>query len=216
MKSRLLLFLALVLWSLGARAETPDNVQILHTSMAGSGCDRSTAQALISPDFKDVSILFDNYRVDLEPVTNPRDRRDQKRCRIVIQVGVPQGWQFAFQSVDYRGFVALPLGVTGFHRFSILSNRTRYDSREVARSFQAAQVKGPINEDFYIHVEQPASELTWSVCGDPQQRVKLISEIMVMNPNRRVRPNETAEMVLDSADASLRQNFSVVWRRCSR
>lgn len=215
MKVRCVLLALIIAGSGNALSASPGDVKILHTSLAGSGCNNSSAQALISPDFKDLSVLFDNYRVDLGEDGRSREKRDQKKCRIIIHIEVPRGWQFAFRSVDYRGFVSLPAGVMGFHRFSIMSNRARYDAREAIRSFRAAQVKGPINKDFYIHVEQPTSELTWSTCGEPKQQIKLISELMLMSSTKKPRVTELAEMTLDSADASLRQNFSVVWRRCS-
>ncbi len=213
MKSKILFIisiLSLIFASLHAEAQTtPEGAQVLAVQVEGTGCDQTTAAISLSPDARDLSVLFDNYTVEIgQGSQNPSLLKAQKNCRIFIDMNIPMGWQFAFRAVDYRGFAAVPSSAWAFHRFSYIA------PNQLISSLREASITGPQNKDYAVHFEQKPSRLTWSPCGQPQQKIQLLSQLGVQYFPRSS-DRSLAQISLDSADASFRQNFSIEWRRCN-
>lgn len=213
MKSKLFLavsVLSIVFASLLAEAQTvPENAAVLGVEVQGSGCDQTTAAISLSPDAKDLSILFDNYSVEIgQGSANPSLLTAQKNCKIFIDMNIPLGWQFAFRAVDYRGFMAVPASAWAFHRFTYVA------PNQLISSLREASFTGPQNKDYAVHVEQRKERLTWSPCGQSQQKLQLLSQLSVQYFPRST-DRSLAQISLDSADSSFRQNFSIEWRKCN-
>lgn len=188
---------------------TPDHADILGVQVQGSGCDMSKTSITLSPDLKDMSVIFDDYVAEIGQGTQAEKAlRLQKDCQILVDINIPQGWQFAFKSIDYRGFVALPASAWALHRFSaIVPNAPIASMRE-------AQIQGPFNDNYVVHTDVKPTRMVWSPCNQTQQRVTLLSQLSVSYfPNTTDR--SIAQIVLDSGDASVRQSFGVEWRQCS-
>lgn len=202
--------LSIVLASLFAEAQTtPEGAVITSVQLQGTGCEETTATVSLSPDSKDLSVLFDNYSVEIgQGSSNPSLLTAQKNCRIFIDMNLPRDWQFAFKAVDYRGFVAVPASAWAFHRFTYVA------PNQLISSMREASLQGPQNKDYTVHVEQKTERLTWSPCGQNSQRIQLLSQLAVQYFPRST-DRSLAQISLDSADASFRQNFSVEWRKCS-
>lgn len=189
---------------------SPDYASITDVRMSGTGCPEHQAAVSLSPDFKDVSILFDNYNAEVgqgssTPLTQLKATKD---CQILVQIQVPDGWQMAFRAVDYRGFVALSTNSMAMQRFSIMQ-----DGAPIV-SMKEANLKGPMNQDYYVRAEVKPERLTWSPCLSGLTNVRLMSQITVhLNPRSGERPYN--QIALDSADASVQQKLAVEWRRCS-
>lgn len=193
-----------------ANAQTaPEFAEIRNVQLSGSGCQEAEVAVSLSPDFKDISLLFDNYMAEIgQGSMNPSRLELTKDCQITLSVNVPQGWQMAFRAVDYRGFVNLSGQGWAFQRFSILQ-----DGAPIV-SMREANLKGPMNDDYYVRSEVRPERLTWSPCLGGHTNVRLLSQLGVrLNP--RSTDRSLTQITIDSADGSIQQNLAVEWRRCS-
>lgn len=201
----ILFFLTVTAWS----QTTPQGVEIRNVSIHGSGCERSKARASFSPDLKDLSILFDNYSVEIgEGSPNPNAKSQQKNCIINLRIKTPPDWQFAFTGIDYRGFIALPDSAWGFHKFIIQSVGTLWPA------FKEVIHKGPLNEDYYYHRESLPQRKVWSRCYTDSHHFKLTSQLGVKYYPQRAADRAYAIISLDTQDLSLRQSIGVEWQAC--
>lgn len=201
----LLLGWSAIVWGQSA----PNRANINNVTISGSGCEESTASAMISPDMKDLSLLFDNLSVEIgNGSPNGKITTLQKNCRVDIDIDVPRGWQYAFKSVDYRGFVALPSSAWGFHRLATMS------ANSIVPSLKEVTHRGPLNEEYTFHVESRPDRYVWSTCISGSHKMIFYSQLGVsFYPKFSDRSN--AIVSLDSKDFSMRQSVGVVWRQCS-
>lgn len=207
---QLYIFLTVMSIAMAAHSqETPPTAAIRNVSLSGAGCPQSSAQVSFSPDFKDLSILFDNYYLEAGKGTaNPNDVVLEKPCKVDIDMYVPQGWQFAFESVDYRGFAALPPSVLGFHRFTFVMPNSPVSS------VQDARMRGPFNSNYYFRAAVRKERLVYSPCGQQDIRMTLHSTLGIQFPNRGGN-YPFAQLALDSSDMSIQQALQMTWRRCT-
>lgn len=184
------------------------SVTIRGVRLAGSGCSESTANASITPDGQLLSILFDNYAAEIGTGSqNPDMSSLKKNCRVLIDVDVPFGYQYAIERTEYRGFAALPASAYGYHRFTqIIANQSVPSMRE-------AQIRGPISGNYEVVVAQKPGRSPYSTCNKPQQTIELLSELSIAYlPNSRDR--QMALINLDSVDTGLNSRFKLSWRPC--
>lgn len=188
----------------------PAGAHILNVLHSGSGCDFEQVTVSLSPDARDLSVLFSNYTAEIGlQSTEPHLLQKIKDCLIDVQLSIPTGWQMAFHAVDYRGFALLPqYGVSAFHRLVIQQDGA------AAVSMQEAQLTGPLNDDYFKRVTVRPERVTWSPCLHTQTRIRLGSQLGIrLNPRAPVSV-DLAMIGLDSADTSFQQTLSVLWRKC--
>ncbi len=184
------------------------SVTIRGVRMTGTGCSESTAWATTTSDGKTLSVLFDNFKVDIgNGSENPQSTSLRKSCRVLIDVDVPQGYQYGLEQTDYRGFAALPVSAYGLHRFTqIIPGQPIVSARE-------AQLKGPIADDYAVSVRQKPGRIVFSPCNQRVQTIQLLSELQVAYfPNTKDR--SIAQINLDSVDTGVNSTFVMSWRRC--
>jgi hypothetical protein len=187
----------------------PPGAQVTDVRLRGTGCDMKNTRLVLSPDNSDLSILFDDYGVEIGMGTDqPQALQRTKDCHIQVQMMVPSGWQMAFRAADYRGFVNLSSQGTAFHRLSIMQEGAPIVS------LREASLRGPLNKDYYVRSEVRPERITWSKCLGGLTMVNLVSQLGVaLNP--RSSDRSLTQIMLDSADTSFRQNLSISWRRCA-
>lgn len=189
--------------------DAPPFARISNVSLSGSGCSSATAAVTLSPDEKDLSILFDNFILEAKSSNvNSSTLRSETSCNVNIDLQIPSGWQMAFVSVDYRGFAALPAGTMGYQRFLYQA-----PGMQVV-SMREADYNGPFNNNYTFSAPQKPSRYAWTPCGLSTFRMSLTAILGVYYLKRGVYPD--AMMGLDSQDWSMKQNFHVAWARCSR
>jgi len=174
------------------------DIQLGIPGYGGTGCPANTASVTLSPDQKELSILFDQYTVE---AGNGRTM-DRKSCNLSIPVHVPQGYSISLFQVDYRGFTSLPAGARGQFNAEYFFAGSR--GVRASKSFF-----GPTSDmyDFTNHLA--AEALVWSACGDS---VNLrVNTSMLVQTNRR---QEQASATVDSADVSAAIVYHVQWRQC--
>jgi len=207
---RILLASAFCLFSWWAKAqETPSGVIIRNVRLSGAGCD-SSASAVVSGDAKSLSILFDNYMLEIgQGSSRPTATSAQKDCLVQIDLEVPTGWTYNFDAIDYRGFAALPASAWAFHRFSVQAPNMPISS------MREAMVNGPNNQNYFVSIKQKPGRLPWSACNQRIQTVTLLSQLGV-SYFPRTTDRTMATISLDSTDLSLSQSLKMIWKRCSR
>lgn len=184
------------------------SVTIRGVRMTGTGCSDSTAWATTTSDGKTLSVLFDNFKVDIgNGSENPQSTSLRKNCRVLIDVDVPNGYQYGLTQTDYRGFAALPVSAYGLHRFTqIIPGQPIVSARE-------AQLKGPIADDYAVSVRQKPGRVVFSPCNQRVQTIQLLSELQVAYfPNTKDR--SIAQINLDSVDTGVNSTFVMSWRKC--
>jgi hypothetical protein len=187
--------------------ETPNAAHIVEVQLDGSDCDARNTQLGFSPDLKSLSLLFDEYILEMGEGTElPEALRAQKRCRIWVLMEVPEGWQMAFQYMDYRGYTNLPEVVTGNQTYSFFMRQSGPPVH------QQVPLKGPINEDYFFRFN--VNQKNWSHCNRSHIRFFIDSQ-MELSYLRRTSERPLAQIILDSADLNSHQDFGVSWRRCT-
>ncbi len=183
-------------------------VVIRGVRLSGSGCLNSSANASITSDGQFLSLLFDNYSAEIgNGSQNPNLTTIKKDCRVLIDVDVPFGMQYAIEQTEYRGFAALPASAYGYHRF------TQVIANQMPPSMREAQLRGPVSGNYEVRVAQKPGRSPYSTCNKPQQSIELLSELMVSYlPNSRDR--QMAMINLDSVDTGINSRFKLSWRPC--
>ncbi len=159
-----------------------DDVSLGIPGYGGTGCPQGSASAVLSPDAKQLSILFDSYSMEAKGSKTV----DRKTCNVAIPIHVPNGLSVSILQVDYRGYNSLPRG----------------GSSELGVEYFFAGVKGPamtktfngaLDSDFYVSNKLAATALTWSPCGaDVNLRI---------NTSMRVRTNPRGDQAISSIDS---------------
>lgn len=215
------ILIAILLLSTQAFAQKPPSAAVTSVQIDGSGCEAGSANALITSDLNYLSVLYDRFSVELGKGTaNPKDSNDEKSCSIVVNINVPHGWTFDFDTVDYRGFVEVTnAGALGYQLIKA--------EIEGGRSFGFEQkvFKGPINKDYVVSVRNQAPGIFGSLggigkiggavaclSGGQNIRVKIKSQIGVKSLIKFLKPR--ARLVIDSTDASMAQRLKFNWKRC--
>lgn len=207
MKAHLKLIILLASF-LGVTSAYAQSITIRGVRMTGTGCSEAAAAATTTADGKVLSILFDNYMVDIgQGSTHPQSTTLKKNCRVFIDVDVPDGYQYGLEQTDYRGFAALPASAYGMHRFTqIIPGQAIVSARE-------AQLKGPVADEYTVTMRQKPGRIVFSQCHLRYQTIELLSELAVAYfPNSTNR--SIAQINLDSVDTGVNSSFRLSWRPC--
>jgi hypothetical protein len=172
----------------------------------GNGCPAGTVSATLSPDNQLLSVLFDQFAAK----TSPTAKMDIKTCRLRIPISVAAGYQVMITKTDWRGFNALPPGVTA-QVASTHSLWTTMNMIDRSPFTQTLNFSGPTYEDFLISNEL-TRDLVWSPCG----------QTVVVNIGASIRldqgsATEDASATIDSLDVANEARgikYRLTWRQC--
>ena len=178
-----------------------DDIQLGNPAYGGAGCPAGTASAVLSPDAKTLSILFDQYLVEAGAAVNRT--MDRKGCNLAVPVHVPHGYSIAVFQVDYRGFAAIPSGGRG--QFNV-----EYFFAGAQGPRQTKTFFGPSSQNYTLTSNLTTEQVVWSPCGaDTNLRVNT-SMLVQTNSSR-----EQAMASVDSADITAGIVYQIQWRRCN-
>lgn len=184
------------------------DVVIRGVRLAGSGCSEASSSAAITPNGQVLSLLFDNYGIEIgNGSQNPQATTLQKECHVFIDVDVPAGVQYALKQTDYRGFAALPASAVAMHRF------TQIIPNQPVPSMREAQITGPSSGDYAVSVIQKPGRLIYSSCNQKSQTIELLSQLSVTYL-RGSTDRSIAMINLDSIDTGVETTFQLDWRPC--
>lgn len=186
------------LFLLSSFATYADGISLGYPAFGGNGCPAGSADAVVAPDGKSLSILFDEFQVEAEgKITTAR-----KSCNIAIPVHVPNGYSISIIDVDYRGYLSLPKGATA--RFT-----AEYFFAGSKGPAYARDWRGSLDTEYDLSNTLGVQALVWSPCGaDVNLRV---------NSAMLVRSNPKKEYTLatvDSADFKAGLVYHFQFRKC--
>lgn len=187
-------------------SEAVPGLRMHQPAYAGTGCPNGTASAVLSPDGRTLSVLFDAYVA--EAGNHVGTNRDAKGCQVNIPFSVPNGFAVQVVKMDYRGFTSLPSGSrstfgAGFRYLEIDGRET--GARRVLRS---NVMLGPKTDNFTLTSLVPAS--SFSPCG--RDFVLAAESHLNVQSNRA---GEQAVSTVDSLDATQTPVvYSLRWVRC--
>jgi Domain of unknown function (DUF4360) len=160
-----------------APALANSRIEIGQPAYGGNGCPSGSASVSLSPNGKELSILFDKF---IALGNSSADSR--KSCNVVIPVRVPNGFQVSLYDTDYRGYVAPDTQGTLRAEYFFAGAR----GPVFQRTFN-----GEIN--YNVHDSLSASN-SWSKCGDSVN----------MRVNASMSARGRGQATVDSADLSHR------------
>lgn len=207
---RILIFLPVILLSFGqiiadefgvgdADELVRKGLQLGDPIVGGSGCPAGTSAAVLSPDATQLSILFDEYIVE---VGSNNKKINRKSCNFAIPVLIPAGYSVSVFKVDYRGYMYIPRG--GMGRFSAEYFFVGRRGMKVNKSF-----RGGTDDEFLIDNNVAISAQNWSICGK-DTIIRVNSSILLKTNNNY----EDAFASIDSADIDSGVVFSLNWKKC--
>jgi hypothetical protein len=177
-----------------------NEVSIRQITVNGSGCPPGSVASAISEDLKSFTLLFSEFIASSGPGVTAPDNR--KNCLLNVDIRYPQGWSYSVATIDYRGFVSVPRGVTAVQR------STYYFSGQTQQATITSRWVGPRSDDYLVRNQVPISQIVWSKCG--------VTERGNINTQIRLEGDLTksAQMTVDSIDGTLKQIYGIQWRRC--
>lgn len=190
--------LVVVMGMLVAEVQAFAGLQLGVPSYGGTGCPQGSVSATLSPDSKQLSVLFDSYSVEASR-TRPTDR---KSCNVAIPVNVPHGISFSIIEVDYRGYNSLPRGAS-----SQLDVEYFFAGTQGVRTSHG--FTGEMDDNYFVQDRLGAAAVVWSPCGMPVN--------LRVNSSMRVKTNtrgEQAMATVDSMDVSSGIVYLIQWRTC--
>lgn len=214
---KIISILALLLFNFSANALTPPSAIISNLQIDGSGCDASNASAIMTQDLNYLSVLYDRFSAQIGRGTeNPNAKAIEKQCTILVDINVPQGWTFDIDSIEYKGYVEIPNKLAVAYQLA-----TAEISGGKGFGFEQSLMKGPKVENFSFLVKNKSllgnnSTVNTLACLSSGQniRVRIKSLIGVRNLLAQIfKP--AVKIVVDSTDASFKQNLKLNWRRCN-
>lgn len=200
--------------SLHANALVPPSAIVTNVQIDGSGCDASNATAIMTQDLNYISVLYDRFAAQIGRGTeNPKAKAVEKKCTILVDINVPQGWTFDIDYVEYRGYVEIPNKLAVAYQLA-----TAEISGGKGFGFEQSLMNGPKSQNYSLLIKNKSplgNVLNTMACRSGQQniRVKIKSIIGVRNLLAQLfRP--AVKIIVDSTDASFRQNLKLNWSRC--
>jgi hypothetical protein len=182
------------------QAKANDDIELGIPSYGGNGCPAGSASATLSPDAKQLSILFDSYIV--EAGRSSGKSLDRKSCNVAIPVHVPQGYSISILRADYRGFVSVPRAAQA--QFTVEYFFAGMRGPRIVENFN-----GPQDRDYLLTDHLTAEALVWSPCGaDVNLR---INSSMLAKTNRN---RDDVLATVDSTDVDAQMVYHLQWRQC--
>ena len=171
-------------------------------SYGGSGCPAGSARAVVAPDLKSFTMIFDNYIVN----ANGSNAMDRKNCQILVNLEFPQGWSYSIARMDYRGFYNISAGAYGTQQ-ALYYFQGSLDQGRLNTVFN-----GPTSGDYTISDSLSVNNLVWSPCG-AHSGININTSLLAhVGPNN---PNGYAQITTDSADGSVQTTYALQWQKCS-
>ncbi|KAJ3316477.1 hypothetical protein HDV06_003607 [Boothiomyces sp. JEL0866] len=192
-----------------AQGPDPNQVMIESISYAGTGCGAGSVVPVLSSDATSFTLLMSEFVASSGPGTTVTDNR--KNCQINLKLMYPQGFSYTITTVDYRGYVQVPNGITAIQK-SIY-----YFTGQTQQVSSQTSFTGPINEDYLSTDNIDVAAYIWSPCGqvlpgniNTQVRLELSNP---PTPQVTLR-NTPGQITVDSIDGKVSQIYHIQWKTC--
>jgi len=116
---------------------------------------------------------------------------------------IPNGWSFSVGSVDYRGYVGLPAGITA------TQSANYYFQGSTLQATSRTTFRGPLSKDYLNHDQLLIAAMVWSSCNAVVP-LNINAQVRIDNPN----PSKQAQITTDSIDGKVKLIQGLQFRRC--
>jgi hypothetical protein len=181
-----------------------DKIVIDLVTVNGSGCPEGTAAVAVSPDNTAFTVTYSNYLAQVGVGSVPTDFR--KNCQLNLIVHVPQGFTYAVQSTDYRGFASLEKGATAVERAGY------YFQGSPTTTYASHTFTGPFLDDWTATDTAEIGELIFAPCG-ALRNFNINTELRV-NAGTSNTKKTTSFVTMDSTDSEISTVYHFAWARC--
>jgi hypothetical protein len=162
----------------------------------GDACSEESATVAFSPDNQVFTAIFSDF-VAAAGENTPAEQAN-RGCLIRAQVEVPDGWSYALESVDYRGFVQQDDDVTSTKdSLYLISDSSPFKTPTL-------RFEDETSEDFTNSDIGPGRPSPFSPCGGGQE-LWIVTQTQVDNDGD---DDNSGFLAMDSVDVELQ------WRRC--
>jgi hypothetical protein len=147
-KVGLLLAASIVLASGAVHAEPLPQIVLGNVTYAGTGCPQGTARAILSPNGRLISILFDRF-------AGVGDTAPTASCNVDVPIQLSPGTGLRIRNIEVRGFASMPAGRRG-------SVRGTFRIRGCPPVTFSRTFSGPFSQEFAI---QQSGAACPALCG---------------------------------------------------
>ena len=170
----------------------------------GSGCPADTAAVAAAPDNTAFTVTYSSYLAQVGVGATPTDFR--KNCQLTVLVHVPQGFSFAVEKADYRGFADLVGGASGMERANY------YFQGSAKTAVVSHTFSGPFADDWQATDTTDTASLVFSPCGQDRD-LNINTELRVSGGTSNT-ATTTSFMTMDSTDGSVQTIYHFAWAAC--
>ncbi|WP_372444754.1 DUF4360 domain-containing protein [Crossiella equi] len=184
--------------------EAPDKVTVDVVTVNGSGCPPGTTAVAVNWDNTAFTVTYSDYLAQVGVGAKPTDVR--KNCQLALRVNYPQGFTYAIQKADYRGYANLQAGAAGIQRANY------YFQGNSGNSWKTHRFNGPYADNWQATDTAEGPELVYAPCGETRNlnvNTELRVQVGSSNPS-----TTTSFMTMDSTDGSIRTTYHFSWKRC--
>jgi hypothetical protein len=187
-----------------AQQPPPGSITISFASVNGSGCPFGTAAIALDPGATFMTVTYSQFLAQVGVGAMPTDSR--KNCQAAIKVHAPQGWTFAIEKTDYRGYANLQPGAYGVERANY------YFQGMSQTAYQQHAFYGPLQNDWQTTDLVGITALVFRPCGE--ERNFNINAQLAVYPGWSNTNTTTSYMTMDSTDVDFSTVYHFSWRRC--
>jgi hypothetical protein len=181
-----------------------DRIVIDVITVNGSGCPAGSAAIAMSPDNTAFTVTYANYMAQVGVGSTTTDFR--KNCQLNLVVHVPQGFTYAINKVDYRGFASIAAGASAVQRANY------YFQGQSQTAYASHTFKGPMGDDWQTADEVPLAAMVWSPCG-AQRNLNINTELRALAGTSNTKTT-TSFISMDSTDGVINTIYHFSWGRC--
>ncbi|KAJ3317058.1 hypothetical protein HDV06_002102 [Boothiomyces sp. JEL0866] len=193
----------------GSNGPDPSQITIQSISYAGTGCPAGSVSSVLSTDATTFTMLMSQFVASSGPGTKITDSR--KNCQINLNLHYPQGFSYSIASVQYRGYVQIPDGITATQQ------ATYYISGQTQQISSSTVFNQPSDKDYEANDQISIASMVWSPCGAVLPgNINTQVRLSLTNPgNPKVTlANTPAQITVDSVDGTVKQIYALAWRTC--
>jgi hypothetical protein len=151
-------------------------------------------------------VTYSEYLAQAGVGAKPTDVR--KNCQINVIVNVPQGFTYAIDQVDYRGFAHLEAGAKGTERANY------YFQGSSQTLFVSHPFTGPYNDDWHATDQVGIAALVFAPCGE-KRNLNINTELRVDGGTSDLKKT-TSFMSMDSTDSAISTVYHFAWKQCTQ
>jgi hypothetical protein len=186
-------------------SDIPSGVRLGNPTYGGNGCPNGTARAILSPDSKTLSILFDHFETRAGGTLAKKTVAD---CSLRVPISVPLNFQAMVTRLDYRGFAYAPQQGRAVLKanYQVIRGDDLSPVNKIIK--RRKQFQGPVNNNFTAVTRFRLNRFDLK-CGE-SFILKMGTRVVAVANNR----NEETMMTLDSIDQTANVLYALRWKRC--